>query len=764
MATEIYRIEIPIEVNDQSATVLDAARVRVTRFEQTVQRAERQMRRMAATRWQLTLYALDRASAVIGGIERRAMSLARTGIRIPLRIWDFATAPLRAIGSMATSTLGLLGIGVGGYAAVRGGIMWPMQLADQLTRAQLGFEGMLGSAKAGAEFMEQIKQFAIATPFETMDVVRNANFMMAMGFQAKEVIPMLQNIGDAVARFGGGADQIERIVLALGQMRMAGRVNAQDMLQLVQAGIPAWQFVADAMGMTTAQLRELSDAGKLQAKPAIAAILSGMEKLYGGAMAENANKTLGGILSQIKDMFDIKLMVRWGEGLRDAVLPGFVNVNDWLNKNADAVQRWGDRLYRLGQTVGGWVVARFEDLSRTWEKLSSDPRFQNADFFGKVKIAWDEIVVGGFDRWWSAGGRDVMVQRASQLGSAMGGGLGGLLSGLFGLPGRRTIDFPVEATMGSLRRVEAIREDPFLEAGRTAGNAFLKAFLEAFDANQVAQKLVIAFEALPPAMWEAYRPNLPKQLGGGNEGLGSWGWLGAGILGSLFVVRKLYEGVKEVLSPLAMLWKGAGWLFGRGAGAIGGLAREVSLRMAAGAAIRGIGETAIRVSAQEAAKLGTAALARTAGIGLLERLGARLGVAAVANAVPVAGQIASLAMLGWTAWDLRTAREEIGQLANQVFQQAPESKPYVGMGDLRVAEGPVPVQIESLPPEWSRPMPPPEVLIAPGAVNVSVYTQELDRDKAREIGEQAGQAAVDRLVHGVSLAFVNMPTPGLVAP
>ena len=86
------------------------------------------------------------------------------------------------------------------------------------------------------------------------------------------------------------------------------------------------------------------------------------------------------------------------------------------------------------------------------------------------------------------------------------------------------------------------------------------------------------------------------------------------------------------------------------------------------------------------------------------------------------------------------------------------------MGDLRVAEGPVPVQIESLPPEWARPTPPPEVLVAPGAVNVSVYTQELDRDKAREIGEQAGQAAVDRLVNGLGLAFGNMPALGYGSP
>jgi len=757
VATEVYRIEIPIEVNDQSATVLDAARVRVTRFEQAIQRTERQMRRTTATRWQLTVYALDRASAVIGGIERRAMSLARTGIRIPLRIWDFATAPLRAIGSMATSTLGLLGIGVGGYAAVRGGIMWPVEMADNLTRAKIGFETMLGSAQAAEEFLQRVQTFAIETPFKTDELIQYSNLLLALGWKADSVIPALQAIGDQVDAMGGGAEQIQRIIIQLGQMRMKGRVSAEEMTVLAENNVNAWKYVADAMGLTVEQVRDLAEKGKLQAEPAIAAILKGMEKAFGGSMARNANKTLGGILSQIKDVFDIKLMARWGEGLRDAVLPGFVNVNDWLNKNAEVVEKWGDRLYRLGQTVGGWVVARFEDLSRTWERLNSNPLFQKADFFGKVRIAWDEIVVKGFDRWWSAGGRDVMVQRASQLGAAMGGGLGGLLSGLFGLPGRRTIDFPVEPTMGSLRRVEAIQEDPFLEQGRVAGTAFFKAFLEAFDANQVAQKAAKAIQDSVPDMWNAYRQTLPRQIGGETElGPGSLAMIALGIWGLSKIPGARWLGRK--------VFGGLGELFGRGAGAVGRVAREANLRMAAGSVAAGAGEAAIRVTAQEAAEKGAAIFAQKAGLGLLERLGARLGVAAVANAVPVAGQIASLAMLGWTAWDLWNAREEIGQLASQVFQQAPEPTPYIGMGDLRVAEGPMPVQIESLPPEWSRPTPPPEVLIAPGAVNVSVYTQELDRDKAREIGEQAGQAAVDRLVNELGLAFGNMPALGYGAP
>jgi tape measure domain-containing protein len=56
-------------------------------------------------------------------------------------------------------------------------------------------------------------------------------------------------IGDAVAGVGGGADAIDRVSLAIGQMQAKGRVQSEELLQLAEAGVPptsCWASSSDS--------------------------------------------------------------------------------------------------------------------------------------------------------------------------------------------------------------------------------------------------------------------------------------------------------------------------------------------------------------------------------------------------------------------------------------------------------------------------------------------------------------------------------------
>jgi tape measure domain-containing protein len=82
--------------------------------------------------------------------------------------------------------------------------------------------------------------------------------MLAMGFSAKEVMPTLTAIGDASSGLGLGAEGLDRITRALGQMRAKGKVSAEEMLQLTEAGVPAWAILSKAIGKSTDTGREHS--------------------------------------------------------------------------------------------------------------------------------------------------------------------------------------------------------------------------------------------------------------------------------------------------------------------------------------------------------------------------------------------------------------------------------------------------------------------------------------------------------------------------
>ena len=70
----------------------------------------------------------------------------------------------------------------------------------------------VASVKAGASLQ------STKTPFEFSQVSQTAQKFIAFGFSAEQVIPTLTAVGDAAAGVGLGAEGINRITLALGQM------------------------------------------------------------------------------------------------------------------------------------------------------------------------------------------------------------------------------------------------------------------------------------------------------------------------------------------------------------------------------------------------------------------------------------------------------------------------------------------------------------------------------------------------------------------
>jgi len=173
-----------------------------------------------------------------------------------------------------------------------------------LEQTSIAFTTMLGSAEASQEMLKDLQRFAAQTPFNFPELVDASRRLLAMGYSAKEVIPMLTDVGNAAAALGLGNEGIDRITLALGQMRAATRVNAQDMRQLTEAGIPAWQILADAIGKTVGETQKLAGEGKIASETFISAFRGFSQSHYGDMMMEQS-KTFAGAMSNIADSMTI---------------------------------------------------------------------------------------------------------------------------------------------------------------------------------------------------------------------------------------------------------------------------------------------------------------------------------------------------------------------------------------------------------------------------------------------------------------------------
>lgn len=236
-----------------------------------------------------------------------------------------------------TAALAITGIG----AAIAAAGAKAIQAAGNLQNVQTAFTNMLGSAEKASAFTKQLQSFAAATPFEFNQVTAAAQKFLAFGFTAEQVIPTLTAVGDAAAGVGLGAEGINRVTLALGQIAAKSKVQSDEMLQLTEAGIPAWQMLADKIGVSVPEAMDMVTKGMVDAQTGISALVSGMSQKFGGMM-EQQSQTIQGTWSTMMDGLEQtagQVGLRLAESLNITGI--FQGIGEGLNNFAQAVQSEG---------------------------------------------------------------------------------------------------------------------------------------------------------------------------------------------------------------------------------------------------------------------------------------------------------------------------------------------------------------------------------------------------------------------------------------
>lgn len=241
---------------------------------------------------------------------------------------------------MDLSSRALKGIGVLG-AALAGLGVYAVKAGGDLQNVQVAMTNLLGSADKAGIFIKELQNFAAHTPFEFNDVTKASQKFLAFGFTAEQIIPTLTAVGDAAAGVGAGQDGVNRLTLALGQIAAKGRLSSEEMMQITEMGIPAWQLLADKLNTDVAGAQDMVTKRMVDSKTALDALVSGMEQNYGGMMEEQSGTILG-TWSNLMDGIG-QVASRAGLQIAEALnLTGiFSSIGDWLSNFAAAIQESG---------------------------------------------------------------------------------------------------------------------------------------------------------------------------------------------------------------------------------------------------------------------------------------------------------------------------------------------------------------------------------------------------------------------------------------
>ena len=194
---------------------------------------------------------------------------------------------------IATMFVGLTGLSLGGVAG------FGVKLAAEMEQASIAFEVMIGDAERAKKLLGELKDFAVATPFEFPELRDAGRTLLAMGIGVEDVMRNIKVLGDISA---GTNQPLNELAGVFGQVAVAGRLTGNELRQFNERGIPLMEALAARFGTTKAAIRDMVEGGKISFADVEAAMASMAGE--GGRFAnlmDRQSQTLGGRFSTLAD-------------------------------------------------------------------------------------------------------------------------------------------------------------------------------------------------------------------------------------------------------------------------------------------------------------------------------------------------------------------------------------------------------------------------------------------------------------------------------
>ena len=201
--------------------------------------------------------------------------------------------------------LGKIGAGLTASISVPIGLAGAKALktAANFEKLQMQLNVLEGSAAKGAKSFERLVKFSAATPFQLDELVKANNTLLGFGVSSEVAFDSLKAIGDIAAVSGG---DMQGITVAFGQAAAAGRLMGQDLLQLVNNGVPIIDLLAESMGVAKEEIKEMVSEGKVTFDVLLKAFKDATSeggKFEGGM--KKLSTTLSGLASTLQDNVNI---------------------------------------------------------------------------------------------------------------------------------------------------------------------------------------------------------------------------------------------------------------------------------------------------------------------------------------------------------------------------------------------------------------------------------------------------------------------------
>lgn len=246
------------------------------------------------------------------------------------------------------SGIGTVSKGVAkGATVVYGAISAAMSVAGvasvkynaNIEQLQTSFATMTGSAAKAADVVERLRTMGAKTPFETADLAQVTQMLMQYGFTADDALEKMRMLGDIAQ---GNSEAMNSIAMGYAQMSSAGKVNLQDIKQMINGGFNPLQEISERTGESMASLYDRISKGTMSVDEITESMRYATSE--GGKFFQSMEKqsqTINGQISTLKDnlsSFGGELFRPMTDLMRNTLLP---QANAILGELQTAYQKGG---------------------------------------------------------------------------------------------------------------------------------------------------------------------------------------------------------------------------------------------------------------------------------------------------------------------------------------------------------------------------------------------------------------------------------------
>lgn len=231
---------------------------------------------------------------------------------------------------------------IGAFAGIQT-VKWLVNTSDQLTSINARLQLMTGSAEAAAAAQEEIYQAAMRSRGAYADM---ADFVSQLGTVAgnaftgtDELVDFAEQIQKQMAISGASGASAQAALVQLTQGLASGTLRGEELNSVLEQTPMIAQTIAEYMGVTTGEMRELASEGRVTAEVVKNAMLGAAEET--NAQFEQMPMTW----AQVWTMFQ-NVAIQALDPVLDAI--------SWLANNIDLV---GPIVLGLGAAFGVFLLA-----------------------------------------------------------------------------------------------------------------------------------------------------------------------------------------------------------------------------------------------------------------------------------------------------------------------------------------------------------------------------------------------------------------------